>query len=103
MSAMARIMMALALVLSACGADDEAFGAEDEQFVETMVELRRAALTAGRDTARFEALRRTVLEEQGVTEEELRAYVAARGEDLNHMATVWDSVAARLSPQPAPQ
>jgi hypothetical protein len=96
-------MMALVLVLSACSADDEAFGVADEQFVETMVELRRAALSAGTDTARFEALRRTVLEEQGVTEEELRAYIAARASDLNHMATVWDSVAARLSPQPAPQ
>ena len=94
--------MALALVMSACSADDGAFGAEDEQFVATMVELRQAALTAGTDTARFEALRRTVLEEQGVTEEELRAYVTARAGDLNHMATVWDSVAARLTAEAAP-
>jgi hypothetical protein len=100
---MTRMMMALALVLSACSGDNDAFGAEDEQFVETMVELRRAALSAGTDTARFEALRRAILEEQGVTEDELRAYVAARADDLNHMATVWDSVAARLSPEPAPQ
>lgn len=100
---MKRMMIVLALVLSACRADDEAFGAEDEQFVETMVELRRAAMTAGRDTARFEALRRAILEERGVTEEELRAYVATRADDLNHMATVWDSVAARLSPQHSPK
>lgn len=97
------LALMMSLVLSACSADDEAFGAEDEQFVETMVELRRAAQTAGRDTARFEALRRAVLEQRGVTEEELRAYVAARADDLNHMATVWDSVAARLSPALAPQ
>ena len=95
--------MVLALVLSACSADDEAFGAEDEQFVETMVELRRAAVTAGKDTARFEALRRAVLEQQGVTEEELRAYVTSRAGNLNHMATVWDSVAARLSLDSTPQ
>lgn len=100
---MKRIILALALVMSACNANDGAFGAEDEQFVETMVELRRAALTAGTDTARFEALRRAVLEEHGVTEEELRAYVAARTDDLDHMATVWDSVAARLSPEQTPQ
>jgi hypothetical protein len=100
---MTRIMMALALVMSACSVDDEAFGVEDEQFVETMVELRRAAVTAGKDTARFEALRRAVLEQQGVTEEELRAYVTARAGDLNHMATVWDSVAARLTVEAVPQ
>jgi hypothetical protein len=100
---MIRIMMALALVMSACSADDGAFGAEDEQFVETMVELRQAALTAGTDTARFEALRRAVLQEQGVTEEELRAYVTSRAGDLNHMATVWDSVAARLTVEAVPQ
>lgn len=100
---MKRIMLALALGMSACNADDEAFGAEDEQFVETMVELRRAAVTAGTDTARFEALRRSALEARGVTEEELRAYVRARAGDLDHMASVWDSVAARLSLEPTPQ
>ena len=93
------LLVGLVLLLSGCAAEANTFGASDERFVETMVELRRAALTAGADTAEFMRLRDAVLEEQGVTEEELRAYVEARGGDLEHMAAVWDSVVARLSDQ----
>jgi hypothetical protein len=97
---MKRTLLVVAFVLAACNADDGAFGAEDEQFVDTMVELRRAAVTAGVDTARFEQLSSEILEARGVTEDELRAYVSARESDLAHMASVWDSVAARLSELP---
>jgi hypothetical protein len=91
------MMLVLGLALAACAADEAAFGVSDARFIETMVELRRAAVTAGTDTAQFEQLRQAVLEDHGVTEADLRAYVEAKGGDLDHMAAVWDSVSARLS------
>ena len=101
MLSMRALALGLALLLSGCAAEENTFGASDERFVQTMVELRRAALTAGVDTAEFMRLRDAVLNERGVTEEELRAYVEARGGDLDHMAAVWDSVVSRLSdPEP---
>ena len=101
MLSMRLLLLGLALLLSGCG-EDSAFGASDERFVQTMVELRRAALEAGTDTAEFMRLRSAVLEDQGVTEEELRAYVRARGGDPDHMAEVWDSVVSRLT-EPEPE
>jgi hypothetical protein len=96
------MVLVLGLAVAACSADESAFGASDERFVRTMVALRHAALEAGADTTRFEQLRREVLEEHGMTEADLRAYVDANAGDLDHMAAVWDSVSARLS-EPAPE
>lgn len=90
------LALGLVVALAACG-EEPPFDAADEQFVATMVELRRAAESAGADTARFEELRQSVLEERGVTPEELRAYVDAHAGNLDHMAIVWDSVSARLA------
>lgn len=100
MHLMRRCVIALVLGLAACAADDAAFGVEDERFIATMVELRRAAMTTGSDTAQFELLRRQILEEQNVTEDGLRAYIDARAGNLDHMAAVWDSIGARLSDAP---
>lgn len=91
------MILALGIALAGCGGTDGAVGLSDERFIETMVELRRAAITAGADTAQFEQLRDAILEEQGVTESDLRAYVEATSRDLYHMAAVWDSVSTRLS------
>lgn len=93
------ILLACALLLFGCGADDDPVAAADERFIDTVVELRRAALTAGPDTAMFEQLRDSVLREHGITEADLRAYVEAHSADLEHMAAVWDSISARLSQQ----
>jgi hypothetical protein len=99
-----RCILVLAIGIAGCGADDSTFGVTDERFVATMVELRQAAVTAGRDTARFEELRAQTLERQGVSEEDLRAYVETHSGDLRHMAAMWDSVASRLAdPVPAPE
>jgi hypothetical protein len=94
------MLLTVLLAATACGASDTTFAAPDERFVATMVELRRAAMMAGTDTAAFEELRLEVLRERGVTEDELRAYVEANSADLDHMAMIWDSVAARLEEQP---
>lgn len=87
----------VAVLLLACGAERSGPGLTDEEFIATMVELRRAAQAAGSDTARFEAVRREVLERRGVTEAELRAFVESPERDLRELAEVWDSVAARLT------
>lgn len=89
-------ILAVGLLLG-CSEGDGGFGPRDDHFVETMVELRRAAILAGRDTAQFEARKQEILEERGVTEDSLRAYVARRSADLEGMAAVWDSVNARLT------
>ena len=92
---MIRILLACAL-LAGCASEDPA-GVGDERFIDTMVELRRAAITAGVDTTAFARLRDSVLAEHGVTEADLRTYVHAHSADLEHMAAIWDSVSARLS------
>ena len=46
MLSMRVLLVGLALLLSGCAAEENTFGAGDERFVQTMVELRRAALTA---------------------------------------------------------
>jgi hypothetical protein len=98
-----RVMLpVLALVIAGCAVDENTFGAEDRRFVDTMVELRVAAMTAGTDTAQFDELRQKVLQENDVTEEALHAYVAANSSDLDHMAAVWDSISERLA-DPIPQ
>ena len=90
------MLLALVVVVTACDRDAMTYAPADEEFVTTMVELRRAALEAGTDTAHFADLRERVLQARGVTEDELRAYVSSRSADLDHMAMIWDSVAARL-------
>ena len=96
-NAFMRFFLGLVLLLGACAGEEGTLAATDEQFIETIVELRRAALEAGADTARFEDLRAAILEERGVTEDDLRAYVAGHADDLRHMATIWDTISARLS------
>ncbi|HEX6307899.1 MAG TPA: hypothetical protein VFZ69_06915 [Longimicrobiales bacterium] len=91
----------IALLLVACSAERSGPGLTEEQFIATMVDLRRAAQEAGPDTARFEALRQEVLERHGVSDVELRAFVASRERDLQELAEVWDSVGARLTPPEA--
>lgn len=100
MSLMRRGIFVVALALAGCGPDQAALGAEDERFIAAMVELRRAGIEAGSDTAMFEELRGRILEEQGVTEEALRAYVDSRAGRLDHMAAIWDSIGARLTTPP---
>ena len=100
MLCMRGFLIGLACLLAGCAPDESAFGPDDEAFVGTMVELRRAAMIAGTDTARFDELRSEILRERSVTEDDLRAYVEARAANLDHMAAVWDSVGARLSELP---
>lgn len=94
---MRALVVVLGFVVAACAGDGSTVGLSDERFIETMVELRRAAITVGPDTVQFEQRRQAILKEQGVTEDELRTYVEANSRDLYHMAAVWDSISTRLS------
>jgi hypothetical protein len=93
---MTRLLLLLAL-LSACARTDTPGGISDEQFVTTLVELRRAATGAARDPVSFAAARQRILTEQNVTEEQLRAYIQSHSRDLTHLAAVWESVNERAS------
>lgn len=91
-------MLLPVLLMPACATDStSAMGVSDDQFIETMVALRREAAEAGSDTAAYRAARDQVLARQGVTADELRAYVAARARDLDAMAAVWESINVRLT------
>lgn len=66
-----------------------------ETFIQVIVALRRANAEAG-SQAEFEREKASILEDVGVTDSALLEYV--RGHDLKYMASVWDSIEARLRP-----
>src|SRR5690606_23939905 len=81
---LARAAAVLALALAGCGADRptrEGGPIAPEAFVETYVELRRAARQIG-DSAAWEARKREILDARGLTEEALEAFVESRGGDV---------------------
>lgn len=69
----------------------------DSVFVEVMARLaflREEAKRRGAPVqARDDASRRAVLEEYGVTEDQLRRHAAERGRDPEHMQRTWEEVA----------
>jgi len=98
MSAMRRFLYTAccAAVLAACaGADATAI--DRDRFVTTVVELRQAAMQTRGDPDAYDALRAQILQANGVTEEELRQYVEVHGENVDHMAEVWNDINTRLT------
>ena len=88
------------LLLAACSGDRSgATDVSDDRFIDTLVELRRAAVE---DPGGFAAAKEQILAENGVTEESLRAYISAHIDDLGRLAAVWDTVNARLAPAEEP-
>ncbi|MHC4925459.1 MAG: hypothetical protein ACYTG4_15490 [Planctomycetota bacterium] len=71
---------------------------DNESFVATYVALRVAALT-GDDRSIDEEGREAVLREQGVSEEDLLAFVEFHGDDVDFMREIWDEVERRLDAQ----
>jgi hypothetical protein len=100
------VIAAIALVwaVTACG---EAGSPEDGSvdratFVDSWVELRRAALASPTGQVPT-AERDRILAERGVTQEQLLAFAEAHGADVAYMKKIWDEVAARLRPEvPSP-
>lgn len=91
-------MAAVGLLAAGCGADRptrENATIAPEAFIDTYVELRRAARGL-QDSAAWEARKREILDARGVTEEALEAFVEARGTDVVFLKTLWDTIEARL-------
>jgi hypothetical protein len=85
------------LALTALGACQREKRAGDhtispERFIEANVALRQVA----GDTVDAIALRESVLEEQGITEDDLRAFVTARSDRPGELAAIWDEIYVRL-------
>jgi hypothetical protein len=82
--------------LAGCERETEPAGLPHSRFIQVMVELRKAARGV-QDSAAFEARKQQVLADAGVTEAQLRAYLAAHIRDLDHLAAVWESINVRLA------
>jgi hypothetical protein len=90
-------LTALSVLLLAGCAGRHPEGLSDETFIDTLVELRRAAV----DQGTFTAARPRVLAEHNVTEAQLHAYIQSHVADLPHLASVWESINEKLSVPPA--
>ncbi|NNM34413.1 MAG: hypothetical protein HKO53_15150 [Gemmatimonadetes bacterium] len=92
--------LAALLVAAACGGDGAAPVAGEETisqeaFIEAYIALRVVGLRAPQQLISPED-RLRVLEEQGVTEEQLLEFVEVHGEDLLRMQRIWNEVESRL-------
>jgi hypothetical protein len=84
------------LVAAGCTRGEAPTGIEQDRFVETIVELRHAAMETRGDTAAYEVRKQQILQANQVTEAQLRDYVAYHGRDVEHMAEVWNEINTRL-------
>jgi hypothetical protein len=70
-------------------------GMSRQDFITTMVELRRARKTT-KAPAAYEAEKSRVLARHGTSAAALEEFVRVHGEDPTYMSAVWDSIANRL-------
>lgn len=93
-----RVLVAVLLgtaVAAACGPSTPEGVIDRETFIEAYVELRVAALST--DTARIAASdREAVLDEMGITEDDLIEFVEVHATDLEFMRDVWNEVELRM-------
>jgi hypothetical protein len=99
-------VLATLLLPAACGGNGGAEGLDRETFIQVFVELRARALQAP-DGQLAPATREAVLAEFEVTEEELRSFVEARGDEPGVMLETWTEIRNRLearsnAPGPGP-
>ena len=84
-----------ALPAAACGPDvPETIGRE--AFIDAYVALRVAELTDRENEVISAEARERVLEDQGVTEEELFGFVEVHGGDVDFMKELWKEVERRM-------
>jgi hypothetical protein len=68
---------------------------DQETFIASYVDLRSTALRT--ETGELDdALRAEVLERNGVSEEDLLAFVELHGEDVSLMQDIWDEIESRM-------
>lgn len=87
--------LTLTVVLCGCGGDDDPPTIDPEVFIATYVDLRAEALLNDSRQITDEE-REQVLQEHGVTEDELFAFADIHGRDVTFMREMWDEVEERL-------
>jgi hypothetical protein len=94
------VLAGLAGCRDAAGTDDASSRLSPDDFMTVLVEIREAEreVEADGDSAqsRFEARKAEILERHGTTEEELRGFVRRRGEDVEYLSELWDTLNQRL-------
>ena len=83
------------VVLFGCGGGDDDPTIDREVFISAYVELRAEALLNDSGQITGEE-REQVLQEHGVTEDDLMAFAEIHGRDVAFMRGVWDEVEERL-------
>ena len=87
--------LTLTVALFGCGDGDDAATIDPETFIAAYVDLRADALL--NDSQQItDAERDQVLQNHGVTEDELLAFADIHGRDVTFMRDVWDEVEERL-------
>jgi hypothetical protein len=98
-SSLHRLTLGILLSFLACGESRSNLPAGDliepEDFIETYVDLRAAALIT-EDGQVTEAGRSEVLDRHGISEEDLISFTQAYGEDLMFMQKLWNEIELRL-------
>ena len=94
-----RLALLTLLVVVGCGGGAQRDTIDREVFISTYADLRMAALDT--DSSRVgEAERDAILQEHGVTADELTTFADVHGEDLEYMRDVWADVELRLDTDP---
>ncbi len=87
------------LAFVACGSEGTQPGLTRENYIDTYVELLRAAAAAP-DTIAAADSATAVLQRRDVTEEELLDFVRRRAADPQYLAAVWLEIESRLRAPP---
>lgn len=87
-------------LLWACGlgepaAQNESATLTRDQFIDVYAALRAAAGEV-EDTLAFDSVREEILRAHGVTEDDLIQFARIHSKDVEAMAVLWDTVAARI-------
>ena len=90
----------LAIVLAACARGEIVPGVRDSAFVATMADLRRAEGTTT-DTAALGATRRRILQQRGLTVEQLERAARALAGDPARAVRLWQAIDTRAVNAPA--
>jgi hypothetical protein len=90
----------LAILLAACTRGEIVPGVRDSTFVATMADLRRAEATT-RDTIALAASRRRILQQRGLTADQLEAAARKLGDDPDRALEIWQAIDRRAVNMPA--
>lgn len=85
----------LAILLAACTRSEIVPGVRDSTFVATMADLRRAEVTV-RDTTELAASRRRILQQRGLTVDQLEAAARKLADDPDRALEIWQAIDRRV-------